>query len=193
MQFKMAENSLFAILLRAPFWYSLVLALAIVILSAALFGMKASIFGIAAALPFFGIGIMAAWRQWHEPGEREIQELMDSVSGMAAKDFTRLVGDAYEKQGYEVEPFAGKAADLKLTRGWRIILVCTRRFKAARQGVEPLKELKQVSKEHEATGLVYVCLGQVTDNARKFAADNNIELVDAVKLAQLKSGRIRES
>ena len=72
MKLRMAENSLFAILLRSPWWISLGLA-AIVALVARL-ALPADLFwfGAFGGLPFVVIAVMAARRQWRAPSAAQL-------------------------------------------------------------------------------------------------------------------------
>ncbi|MGC1443554.1 MAG: restriction endonuclease [Burkholderiaceae bacterium] len=191
MQFKMSEGSLFAVLLRSPWWYSALIAVVLIALSLAALGSQYLVFGLAAALPFVGISGMAAYRQAQRPSARDVDAIIESAMAMPARDLAARMSAAYEKIGYEVVAFKGSAADMDLTRGWRRILVCSKRFKAAKTGIEPLKALVDSGKSIEATGFAYLALGQISDNARQFARDNNIEIIDGEGLAALLQGRVK--
>ena len=60
----MAENSVFAILLRSSWWISVVVGAIIVVLCLALLPKDIRFVGAAGSLPFFVIGALAAKRQW---------------------------------------------------------------------------------------------------------------------------------
>ena len=63
MKFKMAENSLFATLLRSPWWVSLFLAVAVGAVAAALLPASYRLVGALSGFPFAVIAVMAAWRR----------------------------------------------------------------------------------------------------------------------------------
>ena len=63
MKLKMSEKSLFAILLRSPWWVSLAIVAVFVLASSALLPSPYVAFGMMGAFPFLVIAIMAAWRQ----------------------------------------------------------------------------------------------------------------------------------
>ena len=67
MKFKMAENSIFAILLRNPWWISFLIAAAFSLLCAALLPKHLVIFGMMGAFPFIITGAVALKRQWGKP------------------------------------------------------------------------------------------------------------------------------
>jgi restriction system protein len=78
--------------------------------------------------------------------------------------------------------------DLELTRSGRLTLVSARRWKVARAGVEPLRELVAAQRAREAQDCTYVAAGEVTANATTFAAQNGIRLLQGAELAELLRG-----
>ncbi|MBS1216539.1 MAG: restriction endonuclease, partial [Proteobacteria bacterium] len=76
MKLKMHENSLFAILLRSPWWISVAIAAGIVIV-ARFFLPDAYAFFV--GLPFFVIGVMAGWKQLRAPSASRVAETLESV------------------------------------------------------------------------------------------------------------------
>jgi restriction system protein len=72
-----------------------------------------------------------------------------------------------------------------MTKAGRTALVACKRWKVARTGVEPLRELVGAKEAREANDCIYVATGEVTDGARKFAAQNRIRLIGGVELAKM--------
>ena len=64
-------------------------------------------------------------------------------------------------------------------------LVACRRWKATRTGIEPLREFDAATAERGAFGRMYVAVGEVTANARAFAAQKSIRLLHDEELARL--------
>ncbi len=185
MELKMSEGSLFAILLRSGWWWSVLIAAVIILITVATVGSTYLVFGIAAALPFLGIAGMAAYKQSKRPSKKRVQEIVEAARSMPARELSAKVAAAYERDGYEVVQFKGSAADLDLTKGWRRIIVSSKRYKAASVGIEQLKALNEAAKREEATGCTFVGLGEVSAAARRYATDNNIEIIQAEQLALL--------
>ena len=188
MEFKMSEGSLFAILLRSGWWWSVLIAAVIILITSAVFGPKFLVIGIAAAIPYLGIAGMSAYKQSKRPSKKQVQEIVDQARSLPARELSSKVRAAYERDGFEVAPYKGNAADLDLTKGWRRILVSSKRYKAASVGIEQLKALNEAAKREEATGCSFVGLGEVSEAARKYATDNNIEIIQSEQLALLLSG-----
>jgi restriction system protein len=63
--------------------------------------------------------------------------------------------------------------------------VSCKRWKAASTGVEPLRELHAAAERREAHESVYITAGQLTDNARQFAREKGIRVMEGEGLAQL--------
>ncbi|MEZ5741679.1 MAG: restriction endonuclease [Burkholderiaceae bacterium] len=182
---KMAQNSLFAVLLRSPWWVSLLVAAVVTGLSFAVLPTRFVIFGVAVALPFIVIAGIAAWKQWQAPSKARIEATSQQVAALSWKEFSRLLEQSWRDQGFEVAPFEGHGADLCLTHGWRTTLVSARRWKVARLGAEPLRELMQARERAEAQACIIVSLGEVSANAAVLLKDSRIELYDATRLASL--------
>ncbi len=185
MRFKMKENSLFAILLRSPWWISFLVA-AVIGLIAAL-AMPAQYRPLAAfsGAPFFIIGCMAAWRQWRAPSTTKAAATLAAAAQMPSAAFMAALADGFRRQGYAVTPYAGRGADLEAEKSGRIALIACKRWKAARHGTEPLRELQAAAASRDAQDCIYIALGELSDQARQFAVASKIDVVQGVRLAQL--------
>ena len=182
MKFQMAKNSLFAILLRSPWWISA--AAAVGIFAAARLALP-EIYAFFVALPFAFIAAYAGWRQRHAPSAARVAGTLQALRAMSWDEFSSAIEDAYAREGYVVSRTLGAGADFELTRAGRISLVGAKRWKAARTGIEPLRELHAAGRARDAHECIYVVAGEITDNARVFAAGNNIRLVHDAGLAKL--------
>ena len=74
MKFRMAKNSLFAVLLRSPWWISAAIAAALVLLGLAVLSDPFRVLAILSGVPFAVIGAVAARRQWHLPSTARVSE-----------------------------------------------------------------------------------------------------------------------
>ncbi|HYR33109.1 MAG TPA: restriction endonuclease, partial [Burkholderiales bacterium] len=75
-------------------------------------------------------------------------------------------------------------ADFELVQGSRSTLVACKRWKAMRTGIEPLRELEDARRAREAAECIYVATGEVTAQARAFAAERNIRVVEGAELVR---------
>ena len=188
MKFKMAPNSLFAILLRSPWWISFVIATAIVAASVAWLPARFAVYGAIGGLPIAVVGVIAAWRQLRAPSAVQISANVDAALAMPWRDFSKALENAWQQAGYRVERVEG-AADLRLTESGKsdqVTLVSARRWKAASHGVEPLRQLHAAMQAQGADAGIYIAAqGAITEQARTFARDHGLTLLPASALAQL--------
>lgn len=188
MAFKVAEGSVFAVLSRSPWWYSALIGGAFVMTSLVVPSAQIAILVVACALPFFGIAGFAAFKQLKRPSAKRIQKADQEARGLSATAIAQRVAKPYVDARFDAVDFKGAAAELELERGNRKLLLSSKRFKAANTGIEPLKQLVAAGEEIEATGYLYVTLGQVSANALAFANENNIELVQGSRLVEYFDG-----
>jgi restriction system protein len=195
---KMAKNSLFAVLLRSPWWASAGIAAAIGLVAFALLPEAWRVPGALSGFPFLILAGVAAWRQRHRPSAARIEQTTQAVTAMAWPAFAQLLEQAFARDGYAVRRSDGKnaAADFILERGQRRMLVSARRWKAARTGVEPLRALQaereQSTGDDRPTDALTISLGELTDSARTFAAERRIAVWQATELAQALRGLARQ-
>ncbi|HEX2010961.1 MAG TPA: restriction endonuclease [Roseateles sp.] len=184
----MAKNSLFAILLRSPWWISLVIGLLLGLLSLALLPAQLRLVGALAGLPFVVIGLIAARRQWHQPSAARIAQTQQALSAMAWPAFADLLEQAFRRDGYTVQRGKDDAFDFELERQGRRTLVSARRWKSARTGQEVLRALQAARAARDAEDALYIGLAPLSDNARPYAAAQRITVWQAAELAQALRG-----
>ena len=100
--FKMAPNSLFAILLRSPWWISLAIALLFGLASKAALPADYWVFGAMGGTPFLVIAVMALRRQWNAPSAKRVDAILTAVGTMAWRDFAAQLEQAWTRDGYAV-------------------------------------------------------------------------------------------
>ena len=181
----MARNSLFAVLLRSPWWISVVLVLVISLASAALLPAQYVPFGVMGGFPFMVIAVIAAYRQLRAPSAAEVTRTLEALGTMSWSDFAQALQNAYQAQGYTVTRLQGDGADLQLAKDGRTTLVCAKRWKAVNQGVEAVRALALARAREDASHALFVSLAGLGDNARRFAEKNQIEVLGGVALAVL--------
>jgi restriction system protein len=185
MKFKMAEKSLFAILLRSPWWISFSLVGVFALASKALLPEPYVVYGAISAFPFFAIGCVAAWRQLHAPSAKQLEEAALKAAGMSWPDFAAALERGLSRDGFTVQRMSSAAADFKLEKAGRTTLLSAKRWKAANAGVEPLRELVRLRDAQQADLCSFVSLGTLSDSALRFARSNGVELVAQGRLAQI--------
>jgi restriction system protein len=183
MKLKMSDKSLFAMLLRSPWWISLLIAVLLGLVASALLPADYRVAGALSGFPFAVIAAMAAQRQWRLPSAARVQQTQLATSAMAWPAFAALLEQSFQRSGFSVGPAKGEAVDFSVQRQGRTMLVCARRWKSARIGIETLRALQAAREAAEAPQALCICLGELTDNARPYAAEHGITVWQAADLA----------
>ena len=184
----MAPNSLFSILLRSPWWVSLLVATLLGMLGVALLPDRFRIAGALSGLPFAVIAALAAKRQWGLPSAARVARTHEAVSRMGWTAFSALLEQAFRREGYSVQRAAIAGIDFDLERRGRRMLVCARRWKSAHTGLEALRALQAARDGSDAADALYIGLGPVNDKALPYAAEHRITIWQAAELAQALRG-----
>ncbi len=110
----------------------------------------------------------------------------DVLDGMSWQQFERLVGAAFQLQGYRVVQTGGGGADggvdLVLSKDGEKFLVQCKKWRAFKVGVDVVRELYGVMAAKGAAGGFVVTSGRFTDEATRFADGRNLTLIDGPKL-----------
>ncbi len=190
MKLKMPENSLFAILLRKPWWLSILIGTVLSLLMGMVFPREYFVYGASGGIPFFIIGLIAAVRQWRAPGAALVAQTRETVAALPWRDFADALEAAWRRDGYVVKRVAG-GADFEIVKDGRKAVVSAKRWKAANAGAEPLRELVAAAESCGAHERIYVTVGQLSDNAVRFAGENAIRVMRDDGLAGLLRGMVR--
>ena len=185
MKFKMSEKSLFAALLRAPWWVSFLVMLAVALVAGALLPDAYKTAGMLGAFPFFVIGVMAAWRQRNAISANRIQALLEQARCMGWRDFSVLVEEALRQQGFVVTRVSDGPADFLIEKNGRVTLVSAKRWKAATVGAEHLRELLAARESRDAFSCTCMSLGVFSQAAIDLANNSPMQLLGAANIAQL--------
>ena len=158
MKFKMAPNSLFAVLLRSPWWISFLIFALFVVVAFTLLPAQYRLVGAMGGAPFLIIGAIALWQQMRLPSAGRSEAILKAVGAMNWPEFSTLLEAGFTRQGYQVERATG-VADFALSRDGGTTLVAAKRWKAARPGEDALKALHDAAKARDAKSCLYVTLG----------------------------------
>ncbi len=180
----MAEKSLFATLLRSPWWVSLAIAAVLGLLAISLLPADYRVVGATSGFPFLVIAVI----QWRLPSAARVLQTQQAVTAMAWPEFAALLEAAFRRDGYQVAPGSTAAVDFELERQGRKMLVSARRWKSARTGLEALRPLQAARETAGAADALYIGLGELTDTARPFAATHRIAIWQADGVAQALRG-----
>lgn len=169
-----SKRSLFYVLSRLPWWLSVLLAAALFMVVRQFLPNLAA---FASTLPLLGIAGYAGWRQLRAPGDEGGADALAEMRSLSWRDFSGRIEAAFRCDGYTTIALAGKVADFELSKSGRVTLAGCKRWKVAQSGVEPLRELLKAKQMADAAECLYVTAGNLSPNARQFAAQNGIRLL----------------
>ena len=185
MKLEAHPNSLFARLLRAPWWASAALAAAMFAATRLLLSRfdQPGLYAFFVALPFVVIACWVAAKQLRAPSPAKLAARLDELRAMDWPAFAAAVEDAYRRDGYAVTRLDGERADFEVAKDGRRALLACKRWKANRVGVEPLKALAAEATARDAQDCAWFAAGDLSDTARAFAAAHRIRVIEGPGLA----------
>jgi restriction system protein len=183
----MAQETLFRILLRQPWWITLVVAVALFALAQAIFPPVAPF----VALPFAALAIYIAYRQLRGTSPVDADERLASLRAMSWEEFSALVTAAYARHGYGVSPAERPGYDFTLTKGGRVTLLQCRRWRVSQVGVGPVRDLARAVEREEATNGICISAGTFSEPAQRFISTEPVSLLSSMELVEL-LGRVRK-
>lgn len=193
------------ILIKAPWWVSVVLALVVFV------GMRWVVPAMVGNTQFghgigMGIAKMAPWPTFlflmfaagsaaFAAKKRKLvdgQMSLGSLRNVDWKQFEWMVGEAYRRMGYAVEESLGGGADggidLVLRKDGATTLVQCKQWKVFAVGAPIIREMFGLLAHHRAARAIVITSGHFTREAEAFAAGKPIDLVDGPKLLTLIQG-----
>jgi len=154
--------------------------------------------GIALALPSFAhfaavillfVAAISAFNAWRKGKMLDGQKGLETIRSISWREFEELVGEAYRRKGYSVTETGGGGADggvdLVLRKDGDKLLVQCKHWKIVKVGVKVVRELYGVVAAEGATGGIVISSGTFTQEAKDFAKDKPLELVDGSGLLKL--------
>jgi restriction system protein len=191
-KFKISDKSLFAVLLRSPWWYSLALAAAVAVVSRALLSAELWVFGAMGAFPFFIISCIALYRQRNQMSAGKVSATLEQIGQQGWKEFSTQLQTQLQGQGYRISSASpGPGADFVLTRQGRISVLSAKRWKAAQVNEADVQALRASMDAHEAREGLYLSLGKANQKAQEFASLNRISILTNAPLAEFVAGRTK--
>ena len=140
-------------------------------------------------LPFLfllGAGMSASKRRKSAQLYADASKRADAVAQMTWLEFESLVGEFFLREGYSVVTQGGAGpdggVDVVLKRGSDRYLVQCKHWRALRVGVQPVRELYGVMAAQRVAGGFVVTSGGFTEEADRFAAGREIQLIDGQAL-----------
>ncbi|MCF7751496.1 restriction endonuclease [Bacillus subtilis subsp. subtilis] len=142
---------------------------------------------------WLGLCLLAAMASW--AGARRRRRLLDTRTGLESlssngwRDFERLVGEAYRRQGYTVEETglggADGGIDLVLRRDGKRTLVQCKQWRRQQVGVSVVREMYGLLAHHRADAVLVVSSGGFTRDAQAFIVGKPITLAAGEDLLRM--------
>ncbi len=184
MKLKMAPNSLFAVLLRSPWWISLAIAAVLGGVAMALLPQAYRGVGAVSGFPFLVIAAMAAWRGRDTPSADLVGRSTKTLASMSWPAFASALEAAFKRDGFTVQRVEGRAHDFDIERAGRRMLVAARRWKSAHTGLETVRALQAARLADDAPDALLITLGDLSEPAATLSARERIAVWRAPELAQ---------
>ena len=175
------KESLFQILLRQPWWVTLIVAFLV-------FGITRLVYPPVApfmAVPFVILGAVIAFRQWRGAAPLDAYERLAALRAMDWDEFSGLIAEAYRKRGYAVHPATGTGYDFRLTKEGRVTLLQCRRWKVNQVGAGPLRDLAKAVEREDASHGICISAGEFSAPARVLTRTEPLTLVGGEELVRL--------
>jgi restriction system protein len=120
---------------------------------------------------------------------------LSDVRSLSWREFEEYIAEIYRRRGYTVrENLAGGpdgGIDIHLERDGKLHLVQCKHWKSNKVGVSVVRELYGVMVSEGALSASVVTTGMFTEEARQFAADKAIDLIDGNQLEGLMGATTR--
>jgi len=117
------------------------------------------------------------------------QKDLDSIKSISWKEFEELVAEAYRRKGYSVVENDGAGPDggidLILKKDGNLFLVQCKQWKSSKVNVQVVREMYGVMTAKHAHSVIIITSGLFTQEAKNFAVDKPIDLVEGNQLAVL--------
>lgn len=117
---------------------------------------------------------------------------LDAIRALSWRDFEQLVAEAYRRKGYVVRenlnggPDGG--VDVRLERNGQLHLVQCKQWRAQKVGVSVVREMYGVMTAESAASAAIITSGFFTQDAKNFAEEKAIALVDGGQLVDMLNG-----
>jgi restriction system protein len=182
------RETLFHLLLRQPWWITLLVAIAFFWIAHSIFPPIAPFF----ALPFVLLSAYIGYRQFRGRSPVDAAERLAALRAMSWEEFSATIAEVYRRKGYEVERARDDAYDFVLKQDGRITLLQCRRWKVNQVGIGPVRELADAVSRTDAYKGISIAAGAYSEPARKLTASEPVSVISGLELVEL-VGKTRAS
>ena len=144
------------------------------------------------SLPFLLAAAVSFLRTRFRRSSRRSRGSLVALRVLPRHRFELLVGEAFGRQGYVVEPRGSHApngeVDLELWRDGKKSIVVCRRWQAPKAGIADIRELHDIRRFERADEAIYLSSGQYTHEAWQYAQGKPLRLIEGDGLLELLDG-----
>lgn len=141
------------------------------------------------ALIFLIPAPISALRSYKRKTLLKSQKNIDTIRELHWRDFEYLVAQAYRQQGYRVieneEMGPDGGIDLIIEKNSNRYIVQCKQWRTVKVGVKVVREMYGTMHSTGAQGVIIITSGLFTQEAKNFAHDKSIDLVEGNELADL--------
>lgn len=132
---------------------------------------------------------ISAFNAWRKQKLLDNQKNIQTIRDLSWRKFEELVAEAYRRQGYTVienqTVGADGGIDIRLKKDGDLHLVQCKNWKSIKVDVKVAREMYGVMVAEKASSVKIVISGMFTQEAKNFANDKPIDLVDGQQLESL--------
>lgn len=158
-------------------------------------------FAVIGTLVVAAVWVMALFKKLGDGQRLEGQTGIQSIRELPWREFEQLLGEAFRRQGYAVRETPAGAdggIDLILSKAGGETLVQAKQWKAQKVSVKVARELYGVQMSRRSAGAILVTSGRFTGEAKQFAKENGMQLIDGLMLERMiaevqRSGQVARS
>jgi restriction system protein len=196
------NESILELLTQTPWWVSVALSVTVFVtlrfIVPAVNFQNPFLKGIAGAAPTIAIWlalllfIPAPISLFNSLRKRKLlnkQKDIDSIKALSWKQFEELIAEAYRRKGYsvvenyDIGPDGG--IDLVLKKDGNMFLVQCQQWRSYKVDVRVVREMYGVMTAKHAAGVIIITSGLFTQEAKNFAVDKPIDLIEGSQVVDL--------
>jgi restriction system protein len=132
---------------------------------------------------------ISAFNAWRKRKLLDNHKNIQTIRDLSWREFELLVAEAYRRQGYSVieNDIAGPdgGIDVRLKKLGALHIVQCKNWKSVKVGVKVVREMYGVMVAEQASSVKIIISGMFTQEAKNFANDKPIDLIDGAQLETL--------
>lgn len=132
---------------------------------------------------------ISAFNSWRKRKLLDSQNSIQSIHNLSWREFEELVGEAFRRQGYTViensHAGADGGIDIRLRKDGQLHIVQCKNWKSSKVGVQVVREMFGVMVSEHASKVSIIISGDFTKEARDFAKNKPVDLIDGDRLSSM--------